>query len=274
MNRIQQLAATADLAICRFDHPPHVVHKDPPEEVSSTYSINFVESGSFDLLVARSRWRMVPGEMFFATPGLRYRCRHGEDSPSDVCLSVDYGCLQVNLLPNTAALCRLPPVFKASNRLAYLNLRLKRSIQYKEALAGEAAAVAMWNALAECPQTQHQKRYARHQLAWYAERVEAIRELLESDYATQHSLASLARSVGMSTFHFVRIFRELTGLPPHRYLLAVRLQKALERLRDGGTVTETCFAVGFNNLSHFDRMFRRCYGASPSKLSARHAPAN
>ena len=87
----------------------------------------------------------------------------------------------------------------------------------------------------------------------------------------QHSLASLARSVGMSPFQFARVFRELTGCPPHKYLLKVRLDRASRMLLDGKSVTETCFDAGFSNLSHFTRSFRRQFGCAPSSFKSRGA---
>jgi len=106
------------------------------------------------------------------------------------------------------------------------------------------------------------------QLQWYAQRVERTRELLESAFSQSHSLGSLSREAGMSPFHFARVFRQLTGAPPHRYLLRVRLAQAAQRLRQGASVTDTCYACGFNNLSHFIRLFRRSYGVSPSQFAS------
>ena len=56
------------------------------------------------------------------------------------------------------------------------------------------------------------------------------------------------------------------GRPPHRFLTDVRLAHAHARLREGASVTDTCFAVGFGSLSHFVTTFRRRYGARPSEL--------
>jgi AraC-like DNA-binding protein len=70
----------------------------------------------------------------------------------------------------------------------------------------------------------------------------------------------------MSPFHFTRLFHELVGTPPHRFLRDLRLDKALEMLRDGEPVTSTCYAVGFGNLSHFIRSFRRRFGMAPSSV--------
>ncbi|HUD70897.1 MAG TPA: helix-turn-helix transcriptional regulator, partial [Dongiaceae bacterium] len=80
------------------------------------------------------------------------------------------------------------------------------------------------------------------------------------------TLDAVARGVGMSPFHFCRVFRALVGLPPHRYLRRVRLERAAARLRAGAGVTDTCHATGFNNLGHFVRAFREAYGVPPGRF--------
>ena len=72
----------------------------------------------------------------------------------------------------------------------------------------------------------------------------------------------------MSPFLFARVFRELIGMPPHKYLVRIRLQHARVLLESGMSVTDVCYAIGFNNLSHFIRTFRAYYGSVPSKLKA------
>lgn len=94
---------------------------------------------------------------------------------------------------------------------------------------------------------------------------------LRADYAEPLSLSTLARDAGMSVFHFARIFGELEGRPPHRFLTDVRLTQAYARLRDGDTVTDTCFTVGFGSLSHFVTMFPRRYGTRPSDIRRSNA---
>jgi AraC-like DNA-binding protein len=108
------------------------------------------------------------------------------------------------------------------------------------------------------------KRYRPGQIDWYARRIDAARERLDREFAAEHTLAGLARDAGMSLFHFARVFRELAGEAPHRYLQRRRLEAARGELADGRSVTETCFVVGFRSLSHFITLFRRAYGAPPS----------
>jgi AraC-like DNA-binding protein len=78
------------------------------------------------------------------------------------------------------------------------------------------------------------------------------------------TLSELAREAGMSPWHFARVFRELAGTPPHRYLSGVRLARAAALLGAGAGVTEACMASGFQNLGHFSRTFRRAFGVPPS----------
>jgi AraC-like DNA-binding protein len=100
---------------------------------------------------------------------------------------------------------------------------------------------------------------------WYAARVDRAKAMIEAGYGEPLSLSTMARDSGMSVFHFARIFAELEGRPPHRFLTDVRLGHANARLRDGAGVTDTCYGVGFGSLSHFVTTFRRRYGIRPSE---------
>ena len=120
----------------------------------------------------------------------------------------------------------------------------------------------------EAPRSEPAELFSERKFSWYAERVHYARERMDSDFAEAFTVSDLARSVGMSMFHFTRVFAELTGLPPHRYLLDARLKAARSMLRQGRSVTETCFACGFGNLSHFSRSFARRFGCAPSRLLA------
>ncbi|THD83265.1 MAG: AraC family transcriptional regulator [Phenylobacterium sp.] len=79
------------------------------------------------------------------------------------------------------------------------------------------------------------------------------------------SLGDLAAACGISASHFARSFRKCTGLTPHAWLLRVRVQQAMVRLRrDDETVASAAAACGFADPSHFARVFIRHVGLSPS----------
>ena len=75
----------------------------------------------------------------------------------------------------------------------------------------------------------------------------------------------LARVSGVSEAHFARSFKEAFGVPPHRYLVGVRLRRAAEALRRGTRVTAAAQNSGFVNLGQFIRQFHRAHGVTPSR---------
>lgn len=263
MNRYRPIVRTEAVAIGRFDHPADHVHCDPSEEVSAEYSINFVERGGFEIRAGRRRWSFEGGDVFLTHPGMSYRCRHAEAVPQDQCLSVRY--VTVERCPELERYARAASArvkLARTNRMAYLRWRLMGE---DDAFAAEDHAVDLLVEAARGDDGARHPRFQEHQLAWYAERVHAAQDRMRAAFGDEHRLATLARDSGMSTFHFARVFGELAGMPPHRYLLSVRLREAKKRLQEGASVTEACFACGFRNLSHFTRTYRRHFGDPPSR---------
>jgi transcriptional regulator GlxA family with amidase domain len=80
----------------------------------------------------------------------------------------------------------------------------------------------------------------------------------------------LANVSGVSDAHFARSFKEAFGVPPHRYLLTRRIERAKALLRDTDTsIIEIAFQTGWNSLGTFGRVFRDVTGESPSELRVR-----
>ena len=80
----------------------------------------------------------------------------------------------------------------------------------------------------------------------------------------------LANVSGVSDAHFARSFKEAFGVPPHRYLLTRRIERAKALLRDSDApIIEIAFQTGWNSLGTFGRVFRDVTGESPSELRAR-----
>jgi len=78
-------------------------------------------------------------------------------------------------------------------------------------------------------------------------------------------LNSLAHAVGMSEFHFSRLFKQATGLSPSLYFIRQRVAKAQQLLQETETsIIEIGLAVGYSSPSHFAQIFRRETGLSPS----------
>lgn len=84
----------------------------------------------------------------------------------------------------------------------------------------------------------------------------------------------LASVSGVSEAHFARSFKEAFSIPPHRYLLTRRIERAKALLRDTELpIIEIAFQTGWNSLGTFGRVFRDITGESPSELRAREQAA-
>jgi AraC family transcriptional regulator len=95
------------------------------------------------------------------------------------------------------------------------------------------------------------------------------------DYILAHldehiEAGALAKVAGRSTFHFTRVLARSVGMTPYRYVVHLRLQRALELMRDGRHgLADIAAATGFADQSHLSRWVRRVHGVSPTELRVR-----
>jgi AraC family transcriptional regulator len=88
---------------------------------------------------------------------------------------------------------------------------------------------------------------------------------IEAHLAEPISLEALARLVGLSACYFCRAFRQSLGVPPQRYQLRQRIERAKTLLaRRAASVTDVSLTVGYNDTSAFCTAFRRVTGLTPS----------
>jgi AraC family transcriptional regulator len=81
-------------------------------------------------------------------------------------------------------------------------------------------------------------------------------------------VAALAKIARLSPFHFSRTFRRSVGLSPHRYVVHLRLQRAIALVREGRSgLAEIAARTGFADQSHLSRWVRRVHGASLTQLA-------
>lgn len=80
-------------------------------------------------------------------------------------------------------------------------------------------------------------------------------------------IGSMAREIGMSKYHFARLFKESTGMSPYQYLIKCRIERARILLRDKtARISEVASTVGFSDQSQFTRHFKRLVGATPQEV--------
>jgi AraC-like DNA-binding protein len=97
------------------------------------------------------------------------------------------------------------------------------------------------------------------------------------DYIRDHqsedlSLGQVAKAVNTSTFHFCKMFRKSTGLTFTDYVSRVRIEKAKNLLLNPNLrISEIAYEVGFQSLTHFNRVFKKITGQSPTRYRAQLA---
>ncbi|HET8841826.1 MAG TPA: AraC family transcriptional regulator [Ktedonobacteraceae bacterium] len=91
--------------------------------------------------------------------------------------------------------------------------------------------------------------------------------MMRNNFQNPLTLQDIASSVQFSSFHFNRIFRSITGIPPSVYLAALRIEEAKKLLlRTNLSVTSICFDVGYNSLGTFTTRFTQFVGATPTQF--------
>src|ERR1700723_3642143 len=98
-----------------------------------------------------------------------------------------------------------------------------------------------------------------------------VAEYIEQHLAEEISILALANIAKLSPHHFARAFRHSFGLPPHRYHMIRRMNRARDlMLRSTLPVTQIGVQIGFRETSSFTRAYRRYSGITQSEFRAQH----
>ncbi|MBQ7776229.1 MAG: helix-turn-helix domain-containing protein [Lachnospiraceae bacterium] len=95
--------------------------------------------------------------------------------------------------------------------------------------------------------------------------VETVSSYIDKHIQESISVDDLAEQVHMSKYHFLRKFKELTGVTAHTFITNKRLIHAAEGLRSGKSITQVYQEAGFTDYSSFLRNFKKTFGVSPGK---------
>jgi len=94
-----------------------------------------------------------------------------------------------------------------------------------------------------------------------------ILDFMNDNYMYDLTMEEIASFTGRSLATFKRDFKKISDLPPQKWLIRRRLEKAYELIKeDGQKVTDACYDVGFKNRSHFTTAFKKQYGLAPAEL--------
>jgi AraC-like DNA-binding protein len=246
---------------------------DPPQaEQFERASIAIVQSGVFGIRTGKRTRVLSTGFLLVGNPGQSYEASH-DHGVGDRCLVFDFGARTVEDLADTLRKKTGPypfadnvlpphPRFDAFRALAEERLVPGADVMGLEEIGLSLATYVLAQNGAGSPRSRVElpdSQRAREQVVAAIDHIE---------HAGSHDLglADLAETVGLSPFHFLRLFKRETGVTPHRFLMQTRIRRAIALLRGTSrSVTEIAFDVGFGDLSNFINAFRREVGVSPRR---------
>jgi AraC-like DNA-binding protein len=227
--------------------------------------------GAFHARTSRGGGLLGHGSLLLGNPGDAYEYRHIDDG-GDHCLDFDY---DIHLL------------HEVRGSLADRARGFGRGYLPSSATSAAAVALAREAVRTGEPDTVHHAALAVLECALTAPGRAAVavpaspsprseRQIVRAiRYVEQHladdcSLHALAQLSGLSSFHFLRVFRLLTGQTPRQFVISTRLRAAAAALRETrNPVVEVAMNAGFGDLSHFNASFARCFGCSPGAYRRR-----
>ncbi len=248
-------------------------HDRPFEECHGAVTIAAVTQGTFQYRTSQGGALLAPGAVMLGNAGHCFRCGH-EHGTGDRCLSFhftgDYLEAVVASVPGVRSAefsaPSLPPLPALLPLLAAAEAaRDEGDDQELEELALRVAG-AVTALLADA------RRPARSPSSRDERRITKALRQIEAGAEERLTLTTLARDAAMSPYHFLRTFRQVVGMTPHQFVLRTRLHRAAVHLRrSDAAISVVAYDAGFDDLSTFNRRFKRSIGVSPGTYRARRA---
>lgn len=236
-------------------------HDRPYVELFRDHSISYVRRGSFGCRSRGRSFELLAGSVLVGYPDDEYLCTHDHHVCGDECLSFHFtpeladtigarrDSWRVGALPPLPELVVLGELAQAAadgrSDIGVDEVGLLLTARFLEVHGDRTPAAS--------PLQARDRRRAVEVAMW-----------MDAHAHEEIDLDAAARAVGLSTFHFLRLFAKALGVTPHQYLVRARLRRAAHLLADEArAVTDIAYDVGFNDLSNFVRSFRRAAGVSP-----------
>ena len=241
----------------------------PFEEAHGGFAVAAVMSGMFRYRASHGSAVMAPGALLLGNEGACFECSHAHGA-GDRCLSFkftgDFLEKVARGVPRARSAVFAGPRVAPQPALERLFAEAEIARQDGDAcelgeialrIAGAALSLCAPDGAARTPSSGDERRVAR-----------AIR-LVEEDSARPIDLDGLSGEAGTSPYHFLRVFRAVTGETPYQFVLRQRMRQAAVRLRTSDEqVSAIAFDAGFGDLSTFNRRFRRVMGQPPMSFRA------
>ncbi|WP_412985822.1 helix-turn-helix domain-containing protein [Pontimicrobium sp. IMCC45349] len=105
---------------------------------------------------------------------------------------------------------------------------------------------------------------------WQIDTVIGLRNYINNNFNEKLNLDLFSRIRFVSKYHLLRLFKRYYGQTPNQYLIDKRIEKAKEFIKNGLSISETCYEVGFESLGSFSTLFKRKTGFTPRAYQKRN----
>lgn len=255
--RFEAFHVREERAVCDYPRAAEMTHKKA--------AIGVVLSGCFDFSAPNGAVTALPGSVIFANPGQSFVVRHpglvgnrrlvahfDPDFLEKVAASLDADRAQFGTVA-------MAPGKAASGLFARMqSLALYRSEE-------DACDLAM-TALTFCGEGRPTRPVSPPDRM----RILSVVRYIETSYAKCCTITQLAALSGLGRFQFMRAFKAVTGQSAAQFVIATRLRAVAQDIAySKKPITEIAFDAGFNDISHFNKLFKMAHRYSPRQLRAR-----
>lgn len=231
--------------------------------VRNYYDIHQLAAGRGFYQMGGKKYALKAGDAFMMFPGMAAEIDNDPSNPWE------YFWIGFNGAdaPHLLKLCGFTPenpIIPSPNSAA-LRAVIDRMFQYYD--ASPASSLALTSSIYQYFSVLMQRDHSSPSLGASGNLCQKATSFIKAQYTNNIQLEDVCFSVNLSRSQLYRIFMQDLGMSPTQYLLQLRMNHALELIKESGlTIAEIAYSVGYDDPLYFSRVFRKYFGDAPTAL--------
>lgn len=214
-------------------------------------------------------YQVEAGQVFIIPPNCEHVCGSVNDQPHTYCLLlVDSEILQASGLISSRAGCSFKQLVINNGEIysGMCELRAKLGGAESDLTKKSLLLTVVGNIFEGYGQTMFSEVESNPEVS---KAIRKVQNYIETNYAACFSLEDIAQLAHISSYHLLRLFSRIVGIPPHIYQQQVRIRQAKQLLNQGCSILDTAMNTGFADQSHFSKVFKKMVGITPGEYRLR-----